>query len=907
MLATGRSFGVAFWRVPPYRWALRLQAAYPIWNANPFLYADTLDGIAYLTIKSTIDFFFRSIKRTETAEAPRSELINTLGKEVLLELRSHASRKSPSPEFEEIERENTDEHFKNVKEMDTSSKEQFWKRRIRQLSKRMKHVDVKTDSELPVRVGLVLYRILLEAGGITKRTVPGEKTQKVVLCSLSRELAEEVTNRLDRWANDHPVWGPTIIPPRPWKSFHNGGYHYKLKNLLPLIKKGEKGNSVEKCAEIFSAVNNLQNTSYCINQQTLEVAQEILARNNCHEYTVFFNIPPFADTSEKSVTNQTGPMVPPAMKRMWLIVGIIKILKEAERLKDESKLYFVHTMDFRGRIYTKATYLNPQGTDLCRGLIFFGESKPIENDASVDWLANHGANCFGGSLSRESFSIRKDWVRRHSNEILSLAKEPLNNMEFWKKADSPWAFLSWCQEWAKYLETGFGFNSSLPVTVDGTCNGFQHFAALTRSRTLAANVNLLPSENPSDIYTFVADAARNELCHIYAESPEYHKLSVSALLEKYYHYLYRNNFIKRNGREPKPDDYKTACESVEFPDISVTKEDYDNAGQDSVILEESAENYPGPEDEEKDEKPLHNPENILCNFGVDDPDKEIDKSRKIKLLKILQECRRQLANSILYKIVFNDSNVVFDRKLFKPVVMTFPYSASHSSNVEDIYEFLVLHYSPILSRYCSIKIASELRSQKIEFILAHSIARCARRAINNKLPLAREIMTYLRGLLPNDPEKPNINWHTPCGLNVCQRNVKISDARRKKLAYSGEIFYIRMLGDTKKADINAHRLGISPNFIHSCDATHLIKTVNAVYNKEITHFLPVHDSYSTHAADMPELNKTLREEFVKMYDENNLLENLRMELGKNSAEQFPIKEQDSFDLKAVLESPYFFA
>lgn len=48
------------------------------------------------------------------------------------------------------------------------------------------------------------------------------------------------------------------------------------------------------------------------------------------------------------------------------------------------------------------------------------------------------------------------------------------------------------------------FISHLPIHQDGSCNGLQHYAALGKDVQGATEVNLLPMDNPQDLYLSVA-------------------------------------------------------------------------------------------------------------------------------------------------------------------------------------------------------------------------------------------------------------------------------------------------------------------------------------------------------------------------------------------------------------------
>ncbi len=88
----------------------------------------------------------------------------------------------------------------------------------------------------------------------------------------------------------------------------------------------------------------------------------------------------------------------------------------------------------------------------------------------------------------------------------------------------------------------------------------------------------------------------------------------------------------------------------------------------------------------------------------------------------------------------------------------------------------------------------------------------------------------------------------------------------------------------------------------------MILTVNRARAAGITSFAMIHDSYGTHAADMPALSHILREVFVEMY-EAPILQNLRDEVlpGGTEKQSFEPPFVGGLDLRGVLLSDYFFA
>lgn len=76
-------------------------------------------------------------------------------------------------------------------------------------------------------------------------------------------------------------------------------------------------------------------------------------------------------------------------------------------------------------------------------------------------------------------------------------------------------------------------------------------------------------------------------------------------------------------------------------------------------------------------------------------------------------------------------------------------------------------------------------------------------------------------------------------------------------------------------------------------------------------FAGVHDSFWTHAGDMPVLNRLLRETFVELHSKpllEMLLDGLRKRFPEIKPELYPdIPDLGSLDLAEVQRSEYFFS
>jgi len=152
-------------------------------------------------------------------------------------------------------------------------------------------------------------------------------------------------------------------------------------------------------------------------------------------------------------------------------------------------------------MYANTAFLNPQGEDSARGLLEFSTGKPLGN-SGLPWLQVHLANCYGHD--KVSLEERVEWAEFHGWAIIEVGTDPLIN-KWWMEADKPWQFLRACSEYVKYRVNPKDFISHLPITVDGSCNGLQHFSAMLRDEVGGKAVNLTMTDNPQDIYEIVKD------------------------------------------------------------------------------------------------------------------------------------------------------------------------------------------------------------------------------------------------------------------------------------------------------------------------------------------------------------------------------------------------------------------
>ena len=96
--------------------------------------------------------------------------------------------------------------------------------------------------------------------------------------------------------------------------------------------------------------------------------------------------------------------------------------------------------------------------------------------------------------------------------------------------------------------------------------------------------------------------------------------------------------------------------------------------------------------------------------------------------------------------------------------------------------------------------------------------------------------------------------------------------------------------------------GISPNFVHSLDASHMALIIDDWHGE----FGAVHDSFSTHACDVEELLVKTKQHFMDIYEVDNFFDYIREQL-TNNTDDVEQPSLGSLDITEVYDSDYFFA
>jgi len=820
------------------------------------------------------------------------------------------------------------------------------------------------NNKIELEIGQKILDLALKASVIKEYTKPNDEKNFNYL-KLNSELLEKMSKTDKRIAyGASMVYKPMVIEPLEWKEMYGGGFlsdeNIEGRFEFSLIKASTKKDRQALYRKVipqtvFNTVNHLQSTPFKINKKILEVLCDYhkdisyLKKKNRVDFAYYrilreiLSADLYGSSKEKieqhfkktnyiKVTKE-NELSATDKKRIAKALKSIKSNLSLDRFKLDSEIYyeiakykqgfhtivqiakemlkfeefyFVWRMDFRGRLYPQQTLLHPQAGDMPKSLLLFAKEKPL-NDEGEKWFFIHGANCYG-EVDKEVFEKRVAWVEKYHETILSCAKD-YRKEHFWKKAGDPFKFLAWCFEYERYVENPEIFTTGIPVAIDGSNNGFQHITALLRDVDGAKKVNVLPSYNEdgelsmSDFYAEVA-MVLNEMLKQEIEDFEEKKESLleknglfySREDKKFFASEYHLEEIAESLKEVEPSElltgqyYTTHLLKKIKSILNFSKQEFDEIEKSLLKVERKVRKEVGEEDLEEIRDSMIDELNRLSSRA-----KRAEKKGELHLKKkkafVLKEELKLQASSLYQKFL---EKGLITRSFVKGPVMTESYGSTTAGKT-----------NTLLEKIESSGILSEL-DEKSRYLVALELTKLLENALSSVSSSPVKYKEWMKEYA-KEMVKSNypIVWKTPLGLAVEQvdfkaQKVKVSIDGGRKVEF--KVF-------TDELDKKAHQQGLSPNYIHSLDASHLMMTVNVLAERGIIDIVTVHDSFATHANDVSMLSITLREAFVTLHQKEILPELCQFwkETFGIKQKKIPYVNKEEFDLEEVLKSKYFFA
>lgn len=651
-----------------------------------------------------------------------------------------------------------------------------WKRFLRQRKDYNKEDPIANnewDYPIYAKVGSVLASLLIHVAKVpvkgtdptTGKTVRGMQPafhhtyqffqgQKLGVLKVHKSLVRQLAgNELGN--SVQPQLLPMLVPPRPWRSYNDGGYLFSQNNIVRIKDSAETtaylraASDMNNLDPIYDGLNVLGNTAWTVNRKVFDVISKVW--NTGEEY---LDIPPIIE--EPDLPSPLPLNAEPSEKADYQR-RVRKAVNDAASARSQrcdtnykleiargfigEKLFFPHNVDFRGRAYPISPHFNHLGNDMTRSLFLFWDGKKL-GEQGLRWLKIHLANVYG--VDKAPLDERVKFVEDNLDNIFDSAKNPLDGRKWWEKGDKPWQVLSVCFELSEAykLDDPTEYVSHIPVHQDGTCNGLQHYAALGGDIEGARQVNLIPAERPQDVYKFVAGLVQKR---VDAEAEKGNKYAI----------FLRDKITRKVVKQT----VMTNVYGVTFV---------------GAVLQIQKQ--------------------IDHHFGKDDSDK-------------VEEYSRYLTNHVFDSM----------RELFLGAHLIQDWLGESARRISK-----------------SVRIDYEEKA-----------------SVNSNKP--RHLSSVI--------------WTTPLGL-PCVQPYRVT--KKQIISTNLQDIVISDPFGASQVDARKQQAAFPPNFVHSLDATHMLMTA-AACGKDGLSFASVHDSYWTHAANVPKMNAHIRDQFVKLHEENLII------------------------------------
>jgi DNA-directed RNA polymerase len=383
---------------------------------------------------------------------------------------------------------------------------------------RKMHMKRRTSNAAPVLSAIFQYCHVFQKD--TQYTTPKNSFTRL-------SFTDEAMRQIER-SKEYLQWSQPLLKPipmdtpNPWQGFHTGAYKdWRLAECVKLVR-GASAKQIEaiehsfkgETPEHFRALNALQETRLCINEEMLEVVEW------CWETRQSFGKFPKRDTPEFPRLPKDHMTMDQELKkaikedqREWRntdrrVKGAEAVMKQDLQIANELAVHDWFTIpwacDFRGR-FNMVPSFNYHRDDHIKSLFQFQRGRVVEGQ-NIRWLKIHIANCSGfEKIDKAPLDERVAWFDKNEGVLLDMAKDYKNSLGQWSGADKPFQMLAAIFEYARYLEEGDDFVGFIPISLDGTNSGVQHYSMLTLGKDEGRLCNLVPQDDMADLYQTVAD------------------------------------------------------------------------------------------------------------------------------------------------------------------------------------------------------------------------------------------------------------------------------------------------------------------------------------------------------------------------------------------------------------------
>ena len=311
--------------------------------------------------------------------------------------------------------------------------------------------------------------------------------------TLSLDFNENIIqDNIDKITNILPTNLPMLCQPNKWSDTEYGGYlnHSIEKKELITGIGANNYHRISKLNNLYNAVNYLNSLKFRANTELLD----FILLNKIFIFKNYYH-------SDRTLSEDK------------INYNILRDFVTLEIAKTFSNVpFYLNTFaDWRGRIYAHSHYLSYQGSDLSLALLQF-DGGQYSSKSCLYFFKVYGANLHDeNQISRAPYKDRIKWVDTNENKILSM------DSDFILSAGSRFAFISFCLAYRRFRA---GNKVYLPIWLDATCSGIQHFATMLKDVELAKSVNVISDSSKGN------DGLNEKVRDIYSEmiEPTYKKI-----------------------------------------------------------------------------------------------------------------------------------------------------------------------------------------------------------------------------------------------------------------------------------------------------------------------------------------------------------------------------------------------
>lgn len=579
----------------------------------------------------------------------------------------------------------------------------------------------------------------------------------------------------------NPVNLPMVAKPKTWSLNSYGGYYRN-----EIIKKGvvtksnlDNNHIIEINDFMLRGVNILNETEFEVNTLMLNYLNSdgryLLEHDNLND-----------DNSTKLAKQIT--------------LSICECYKN-------NKFYLTVNCDWRGRVVTQSFYITYQGSDFNSSLINFYKGEKLDQTGKI-FLYIHGANNHNeNQISKDTFTNRVEWVKNNYKKIIAVDRDLILS------AENKYTFAAFCLV-MREIDRNPEYIVKMPVLLDATCSGIQHFAGLLRDYELAYNVNLLESDSiikPHDVYSILLKTI-NENIHKFGEENDRYSSFKQILLDRglVKHPIMTKVYnVTNHGIS---DQLRSKFEKFNIFDCENLKNKF-----------------------------------IFSDYML----KEIEKS--------IKDCKELVKN---YDGHIKLKNIEDYDKV--------------KSNEDDATVFIYNIIKSKLNKKEKVNLNRYIMPGKTKDVVVsdHDIMKIAQiidKTTFTVFPLLDEVYKFFINCVKvvNHFKVP-VMWFTPSGTKISQEYLKVKN-RKISTSALGVNKTIVLNEHTGKIDKKDQSLAIIPNIIHSLDATHLLGVV-ARFKEYSDNIITIHDCFGTHPNKMWKFSEIVKEEFIFLYTRENFLD-----------------------------------